>query len=169
MKKYFSILTAAVLMLFSFSAKAQFITTPVLLTAITNLSGVISSTNVFVIGAVNAASVTNIASPATNAGPRLVSIPPGQGVGFFTTLGTTNLGTAHNVTFIFETTVDGTNFTTGTNFSYALALNGMTRVAGFTNINATTLNNARGIRIRQIFNDNTNVTYITNCYFTRYQ
>src|SRR5438046_3837690 len=112
MKNYFAILAAAALMLFSTSAEAQFTQAPVLKFAITNLSGVIGvPTNVFVIGSPNAASVTNIVSPATNAGPRAVNIPPNSGIGFYATAGTTNLGTTANVAFVFDLSVDTTNWT----------------------------------------------------------
>jgi hypothetical protein len=170
MKNYFSILTAAVLMLFSFSASAQFSYSPALKFAITNLSGNIGTpTNVFVVGSANAASTTNIVSPATNAGPRNIIIPANTGVGFWATAGTTNLGTTANFSFVFDLTVDGTNWTTTTNFYAAVPLSGMSRAVLFTNFAPALLNNARGIRIGRINNDNTNTTFLTNCYFTVYQ
>lgn len=170
MKNYFSLLAAAVLMLFSFSARSQMPTTATLKFAITNLSGVIGTpTNVFVIGSPNAASITNIVSPATNAGPRTCFIPANSGVGFWATLGTTNLGTTANVAFVFDLSVDATNWTTTTNFYVAQALSGMTKQVLWTNLPAFHINNAKAIRVRSILNDNTNTTFITNCYFTVYQ
>lgn len=70
------------------------------------------------------------------------------------------------VTFTFDVSIDGTNYTTSTPFTYAPTLNGTTSVKGFTNWSSEILNNARYIRLRSIANAHTNTIYCTNLWYS---
>lgn len=70
------------------------------------------------------------------------------------------------VTFTFDVSADGTNYTTSTPFTYAPTLNGTTSVIGYTNWSSTILNNVRYIRLRSIANAHTNTIYCTNLYYS---
>lgn len=174
MKTLFRLFAVIALIAIAVPTQAQFVRggAPTLYSALTNLSGDINYTNVFSIGAVGAASSTNIVSPATNAGPHVVNIPAGFGVGFGATLGTTNLGTTATVYFLFDLSMDTTNWTTGTNtaqWTFGIPLNGMTQRTAFTNFPASFINGASQIRLHGILNDNTNLTFLTNAYISTYQ
>ena len=69
------------------------------------------------------------------------------------------------VTYTFDVSIDGTNYTTLTPFTYAPAHNGTTLVVGYTNWSSTILNNVRFMKLRSIANAHTNSIYVTNVYY----
>lgn len=71
-----------------------------------------------------------------------VNVRPGIGIGIMAEFVATNANTS-NVTFGFEASLDGTNWSTITPWSFTFPCNGTTAVKVFTNIPPAQLNNAR--------------------------
>ena len=67
-----------------------------------------------------------------------------------------------NVTFNWNLSYDGTNWTTTTPISLVLVANGTTRVTGYTNVPADKLDNVRFIRLATISGTATTVATVSN-------
>lgn len=119
----------------------------------------------FRIGDIGAVGSTNI---GTSVSSKRYLIKQGQGFGFWVHLGQTNTGSVAPTVFIFELSPDGTNYWTRTNMQMSIPMNGVTRVADYTNFPASLVDNAFSVRVRQIDILNTNRVFVTNAYFTSY-
>lgn len=95
------------------------------------------------------AAVTNAASiTPTNA---IVELRKNQGIAILPRFVGTGASTA-NVTFTFNVSADGTNYTTTGPLTYTAALNGTTPVVGYKLFTATDLNNVRYLKLSSVTN-----------------
>lgn len=90
-----------------------------------------------------------------------ITVYKGRGLSILPHFAGTNAGTA-NVTFRFEVSADGTNFTTTGPLQLIVAMNGATGVRGWTNWSAATLDNIRAVRLASIANAHTASIFPTN-------
>jgi hypothetical protein len=90
-----------------------------------------------------------------------IRIRQNQGVSFATALAVSNSGTAL-LTFYFNLSQDGTNYTTTNPLQFNVPCTGTTGVRAFTNFTDALLNNAAAIRLSIISNANANSLYLTN-------
>ena len=174
------------ILLACFTSKAQFINVPFYGNCVTNygiptLVSNAANTATVPLGGftnqfnINPASVTNflIGSALSNSGPTIIQIPPASGLSFMAGMvATNNLLSASNVTFYFNLSVDGTNWSVLNPISAAFALgpaNAMLvagqKVVGYTNFPRTVLDNARYARLDNIMNQNSNHVYVSNMVF----
>lgn len=97
--------------------------------------------------------VTNATTVSTNSGA--IRVWKNQGVAIlpaFTGLGASTA----NVTFTFNVSADGTNYTTTGPLTYVVALNGSTAVLGYKLFLPTDVNNVQYLRLSSIQNAATN-------------
>jgi hypothetical protein len=95
------------------------------------------------------ASVTNAASISpTNS---IITVRQGKGLAVLPTFWGTGASSA-NVTFTFNVSADGTNYTTTGPLTAVIALNGTTPVTGYTLFDPTELNNVKYLKLSTIAN-----------------
>ena len=107
----------------------------------------------------NSSVLTNSQTKTVNS--ESVPVYRDRGMGFFATFFGTN-ATAATVTFKFDVTYDGTNWTTIQPFVWGATLNSTNPVVAYTNLPSTALDNARGIRLASIQNSHTNSIIVSN-------
>jgi len=95
-----------------------------------------------------AASSTNAVTSAA------IPVPQGKGIAFWPAAKGTNAATAL-VTYKFELTYDGTNYTTTTPLQVGVSLTGTTAALGFTNVPPTFLTGVRAIKLTSVVNAHT--------------
>jgi hypothetical protein len=100
-------------------------------------------------------------SVTSNINTSAISVRQAKGLAFLPLLAGTNASTAA-VTFVFDVSVDGTNFTTSSPLAFAVAMNGTTAVRGYTNFSSTLLDNVSHLRLRSIQNAHTASVFVTN-------
>lgn len=103
---------------------------------------------------------TIAASTTLTTNSAAITVRQGRGVAILPEVQGDAASTA-NLTFTFEVSADGTNYTTTGPLTAVVALNGTTVVRGFTLLDATKLNNVRSLRISKIQNEATNGVTIT--------
>lgn len=108
--------------------------------------------------------VTNAQAPTIGVATK-AAVWRDRGMAFYATIVSTNAATA-NVTFRFDVSYDGTNFTTGSPLVWNVPLNGTTAVVAYTNILKDVLDNSRYIELTSISNAHSAPIYVTNCYWS---
>lgn len=117
---------------------------------------------------------TNSVSPNTTAtiAGAAVKVRGNQGIAVLPQYNLTGAGTG-NVTFYFQASADGTNWTTVSPWSYILPASGTSTVRGYINLApvystsaSPALNNVRFIRLNTVSNDTANTGSVTNLTFT---
>ncbi len=158
-------------------AQAQFINFPFYGNCVTNYGLLVVSaplggfTNQFLI---RPSEPTNflIGSAASNSAPTIIPLPPGAGLAFSAGLAQTNAAlVGSNVTFRFNISIDGTNWSNLNPISatFALTANAVLvagqKVVAYTNFPRTVLDNARFARLDNIVNGVDQHIYVSNMVF----
>jgi hypothetical protein len=101
------------------------------------------------------------ASSTSNINAGVAFVRKDRGLALLPSFAGNNAGSAA-LTFTFDVSADGTNYSTTPGITVAFAMNGTTGVRGYTNFPPTQLNNVRTIRLRSIQNAHTASLFITN-------
>jgi hypothetical protein len=115
---------------------------------------------------------TNAVLTATNGQTLTINGPPitvhqDKGMAILPYFAAASAGEAANVTFNFDVTYDGTNWTTTKPITVAVAHNGTAAVRGHLLLDPTELNHVRQIRLSTVANAFTNTVYVTNVVWSR--
>ncbi len=98
----------------------------------------------------------------TNVSTNVVWVYRGRGLLFSSSIATTNTTGLSNIIFGFDTTIDGTNWTTTRSLTATGTLNGVNGVLVQVLLPPTLLDNVRQIRVATQQNQYTNTAFITN-------
>lgn len=127
----------------------------------------IQCTNVALAFLIPSAAITNLTTATTVVGAP--SIPVGRnGISFQVRFGAAGAGT-NPLRFTFNTSVDGTNFTTLNPIEFFTAPAGTLGIIDWTNFPASALNNVKYIRLTSISNTTAQIIGLTNATWSTYR